>query len=116
MTRHYLLYIQDILDSINLIQQYTKGMDEEDFEESQITQDAVQWRIGVIGEAMKNLPKEYRALEEGIEWEEAISMRNVILHEYFSVSSHVVWETVKEDISRLQKKMEVLLKKLKTIR
>lgn len=113
MTRHYLFYIQDILDSINLIQQYTKGMDEEDFDESQITQDAVQWRIGVIGEAMKMLPEEYRKLEEDIDWEEAISMRNVIIHEYFTVSTHVVWETVKEDIPRLKQKMENLQRKLK---
>ena len=48
MKRSVLLYLEDILESIEKIEEYTKGLDEDDFKEDFKLQDAVMRRIGIL--------------------------------------------------------------------
>ncbi|MFT7184283.1 MAG: hypothetical protein ACI9QC_000621 [Oceanicoccus sp.] len=49
-----------ILDSIEFIESFTKGVDFESFSQNVEKQDAVQRRSEIIGEAVKNLPSELK--------------------------------------------------------
>jgi len=53
-----LLYLFDILDSIEKVTQYTNGWDFNEFELDDRTQDAVIRQITIIGEAASKLDKE----------------------------------------------------------
>lgn len=57
--RHYLLYLEDILES-SKVQRYTAGMDFEEFIADERTFDAVVRNLEIIGEAAKNVPQEVR--------------------------------------------------------
>jgi uncharacterized protein with HEPN domain len=57
MKRHYTFFIDDILDAIAAIEEYTKGLSEKDFLQDGKTQSAVVWKIMSIGEASKNVPR-----------------------------------------------------------
>lgn len=57
MKRDTKLYLQDIVDCINKIQKYVRGLSIGQFEEDDLTQDAVPRRILIIGEATKNIPQ-----------------------------------------------------------
>ena len=50
-----LLFLQDILDSLNRLESYTHGMSFEDFLSNLCVQDAVLYNLQIIGEAMKKL-------------------------------------------------------------
>jgi uncharacterized protein with HEPN domain len=50
------ILLLDILDSIEKIEEYTKNVSEDKFFNDLQIQDAVVRRIGIIGEAVKNLP------------------------------------------------------------
>lgn len=50
------VFLDHILECIELIEDYTKGKLKEDFLNSTELQDAVMRRIEVIGEAVKNIP------------------------------------------------------------
>lgn len=52
------LYIDDTLESINLIEEYTKDLTEENFSRDTLAQDAVIRRLEIIGEAVNKLPRE----------------------------------------------------------
>lgn len=54
------IFITHILESIKTIEKYTKDLSEDDFLESQEKQDAVVRRIEIIGEAVRNLPPEFK--------------------------------------------------------
>lgn len=54
------VYLQDIVDSIEHIQNYLEETAEQDFYENVEKQDAVLRRLEIIGEAVKNLPLETR--------------------------------------------------------
>ncbi len=67
--REYKLFIEDILESIDLIEQYTKEMDFDSFKADRKTVDAVIRNLEIIGEASKNIPENLRATNSDIDWE-----------------------------------------------
>lgn len=104
------VFLKHIMDSIDSIENYTTGKSEQDFVESQETQDAVMRRLAVIGEAAKNIPPELREKHKKIEWKAIIGLKNVLVHEYFGVDIEVIWHIVKEDIPRLKSEISKMLK------
>lgn len=54
--REWRLFLEDILESIELIESYVAGMDVEDFKKDRKTIDAVVRNFEIIGEASKNIP------------------------------------------------------------
>jgi len=50
------IHLSFILECIELLQRYTKGLTKEDFLGKPQIQDAVMRRIELVGEAVKNLP------------------------------------------------------------
>ena len=108
MTRDDNVYIQDIIDSIEIIINYVDGKSENDFEESILLQDAVYRRFEIIGEASTKVSNDFKDLHPEIEWRLMKLMRNKLIHEYFGISSSSVYATIIEDLP-------LLLAKLKTI-
>ncbi len=60
MKREIRVYVEDILESITRIEEYTKGITDEEFHENLQAQDAVIRRLEIIGEAVKGIPDEIR--------------------------------------------------------
>ena len=68
MTRDMRLYIQDILESIEAIEEYVQSTTEEQFYRNRQVQDAVLRRLEIIGEAVKNLDEDFRNRYPEIPW------------------------------------------------
>ena len=112
MHRDYRLYLDDILEAIDRINEYVRGMDDEAFGSDRKTQDAVVRNLEVIGEASRNLSDELKALSDDIEWSKIIAFRNILVHEYFGVSIPIVWDIILNKLDPLRKACTKLLKQL----
>lgn len=66
--------------------------------------------IEIIGEAAANITKQTMEQYPEIEWPVIIGMRNRIVHAYFDINFRIVWQTVKENLPPLIKKLENVLK------
>ena len=93
--------VQDMLDAITTIEQYTAEHDLESFRLDQRTVDAVVYRFVVIGEAASALPEGIRARHMSLPWDQIRGMRNVVVHEYSGVRVDTVWQTISEDLPPL---------------
>ncbi len=102
MKRTIKLYLDDILESIELIQKYTVSLTEEEFGDNVAVQDAVLRRLEIIGEASNHLPEDVRQEYSNVPWKKVVGMRNLISHEYFAADIEVVWDTVKIDLPKLK--------------
>ena len=102
MKKDIKIFLEHILESINLIEEYTKGKEKLDFLESTQLQDSVIRRIEIIGEAIKNIPEEVKKNHPSIPWKEIIGMRDILIHQYFGVDLNLTWKVVEEDILDLK--------------
>ena len=102
MKRDYKLYLNDIIESIALIERYSTGISEDQFIEDVDTQDKIIRRIEVIGEAVSNLPRSLKEKNPSPIWEKVSEFRNFIVHHYFEASFGRLWKVVKEDIPLLK--------------
>jgi len=94
-------YLNDIIESITDIKDFTKGMTIEDFVKDRKTMKAVVRCLEIIGEAANKMPQHIRNSYSEIPWEEISGMRNKIAHEYFGIDLNIVWQTIKEDLEPL---------------
>ena len=105
MKKDVKIFLEHIIESINLIEEYIKGKNKSDFLASTQLQDAVIRRIEVIGEAIKNIPEETKDIHSDIPWKKIIGMRDILIHQYFGVDLNLTWEVVEKDIPMLKEQI-----------
>lgn len=104
--RSVLLYLTDIIESINLIDEYIKDIDPEFFMSSKEKQDAVIRRIEIIGEAVGKIPFEIREQYTNVPWTKIKGIRNIAIHHYFGVSPELIWQVASVDVKELKPSIE----------
>jgi len=102
MKRDVMLYVEDILESIARIEEYTAGCNERDFEDDPKLKDAVNRRLEIIGEAVKNIPPARLGDFPQTPWKKIAGTRDVLIHGYFGVTYERIWEVVKDELPRLK--------------
>ncbi len=103
------LYLEHVLEAIAKILEYTNGMDEEEFLANELVKDGVVRKIEIIGEAIKNLPPDFKEKHKQVPWKDIAGMRDRIIHSYFDVDYKIVWATVQKDIPELERLVRNLL-------
>jgi len=101
-TRTPKLYLNDIVDSMRSIINYTKNLSFERFSGDKKTIDAVVRNFEIIGEATKHIPSKIKNQHPDIPWKEMAGMRDKIIHEYFGVDLDIVWKTIKTRLPKLK--------------
>ena len=110
--------LEDILQSINLIQEWSEGRNTvNDFMSSStgvMAFNACVMRFQVIGEHVgKILRNERKPLEAypNIPWNAIYGMRNIISHEYANIDEDIIVSVINENLLPLKEAIEDLLKK-----
>lgn len=96
------LFLGHILDEIKFIEENFQDMSFDDFLESPLFQRASIRSLEIIGEAVKNLSTGFKEDNPQIEWKEIAGMRDRLIHRYFSVDWHIVWEVIHERLPELK--------------
>ncbi len=102
MPRDHRLYPDDIVEAVDRIRSYVEGMDYPRFAADQRTIDAVVRNLEIIGEAARSLPVEVKGSIPATDWRKIVGLRNILLHEYFGVSTRVVWDIVHTKLDPLR--------------
>lgn len=105
------IFLEHIHESIVAIETYAQGMTREDFSKNTAMQDAILRRIEIIGEAVKNLPEDFRNSHAEVPWRKVAGMRDVVVHEYFSIELDLVWGLLQKEVPELKRQIEALVKK-----
>jgi len=109
MKRDDTVYLHHILDAIGLIEEYTRGMSENEFLANSMAHDAVVRQIEIIGEAARNISDEFQEKHPKLPWAKMVGIRNKIIHEYFNINFAIVWDTVNDDLPLLKKSIKKIL-------
>ena len=112
MKRKISFYIRDILQNIEIAEDFIHGMSREEFENDRKTLYAVLRAIEVIGEATKHVPAEIRDRHLEIPWKEMAGMRDKVIHDYIDVDVESVWLVVKDRIVGIKPLIQKVLREL----
>lgn len=103
--RDWRLLIEDMVESIDRIQTYTRGIAAEQFSHNQLIIDAVVRNLEIIGEAANHVPAAVRSRYPDIPWQNIIGLRHRVIHEYFGVDLSIVWHIVAYELEDLKVKL-----------
>ncbi len=113
MKRDNRLYIDDMIESINNIEEYITEIIKENFAKDKKTIDAVVRNLEVLGEAAKHIPENLKKEFPDIPWREIAGMRNKLIHEYFGIDIEILQKTVYESLPNLKAPLLKMLQELK---
>lgn len=111
MSRDYKVYIQDILEAISNIHEYTDGMTPESFESDKKTIDAVVRNLEIIGEAAKKIPKKICDEFSVVPWQRIGGLRDILIHEYFGIDLQIIWDVIQNKLVDLENISKQILAK-----
>ena len=106
MKRDIGLFIEDISGGIKNIGDFTRGLNKEKFSKDTLRQSAVIRQLEIIGEAVKNIPDNFRKKYPEVPWKDIVGMRDKLMHHYFGANLNTVWKVIKEDFPDLKKKIQ----------
>jgi len=101
-----------MLEAINRVTKYIRGMDHDGFVADERTVDAVVRNLEVLGEAATRLSETDKGLQSDLPWEKMRSLRNKVAHEYFGVNASIIWQTATGDLPPLVAPLRNLLSQL----
>ena len=105
------LLLSDILEAIVRIERYASD-GRARFDADELVQTWIIHNLQIIGEAARKLPDEVRSRASDTHWLEIVSMRNILVHDYFGVDLETVWGTVVTDLPILKRRVQALLEEV----
>jgi uncharacterized protein with HEPN domain len=106
------LYLDQILELIDLIRENLDGIDQGHFLEDRTRGDATALRLGAIGEASRKLSDELRARHTQIDWRRMYSLRNIAAHHYQKLNYRLLWKVASEALEPLEAVCRAELKRI----
>lgn len=102
MTEKGLKYLSDIIQAIELIEDFTRSTGSyADYVVDLKTQSAVERQLGIIGEAVNKF--EILHPEESLEnARRIVGLRNRLIHAYDAVDSSIIWAILKNHLGPLK--------------
>lgn len=102
-------FLMHILDEINYLLKDSENIEFNDFIKNETLKRSFTRSLEIIGEATKNLPKDFRKKYREVPWRKIAGLRDIIIHFYFGVNYERVWDIVKNKISNLKVQIERIL-------
>lgn len=78
--------VDHMIESINKIFSYTKDLNQDEFYNNELVQDAVIKNFEVIGEAAYHITPELKDKYVNIAWKKIQGLRHVLVHDYYKIN------------------------------
>lgn len=94
------------MEAIFEIESYTEGISEHEFVTNSMMRIAIVKQLEIIGEVCARLSKDLKEKYAHVQWVEIISLRNILVPEYFGINFEIVWQTIANELPILKKQFE----------
>jgi len=108
--RDYKLFLEDILEEIERIRQFTKDVKKpEDLEQNIMLFYAVLKAFENIGEAVKYIPEDIKE-KYPYQWKKIVGLRDIITHRYWGIDAEIIYDVINSKLSELEEFVKTILK------
>ena len=101
MSRHDLLFLNDMIKSCEKLLACIEGLDRAALEADWMRYDAVLRNLEILGEAAKGVSETIRELHPEIPWRKIGRMRDIVIHHYFGLDRDAIWDAVTNRVPEL---------------
>jgi uncharacterized protein with HEPN domain len=102
----------DILERTEELLKTAQNFTRESFESDRYVYQATLRDIEIVGEAVKNLPEEFKTSYPNVPWRAIGRVRDLLAHVYFAIKPDRIWEILDSDISDLDSAIRKILEEL----
>jgi uncharacterized protein with HEPN domain len=104
-----LLFLEHMLDNIERVRRWTKGLTMEAYRADTMLRDAVERCLERISGASRRVPADLKSSQPHIPWRKVADIGNVLRHEYHDVADSEVWRIVVDDLESLEKAVHAMI-------
>lgn len=112
MARRLDVVLEDIRDSIDLVETAIGTRDRSAFVVDLFLQRGVERSLEIISEAARHLPEAMLVTRPEIAWADIRSIGNLIRHEYWRVDADILWAVISDDLPPLRVAIEAMLERV----
>ena len=109
MSPRDLVYVGHMLDMARKALNKTQGVSREVYDADENLRFALIHLIQTIGEAGRQVSREFSDQHSEIPWADIIGMRHKVVHDYLGVDDDIVWQVVTEDLPKLVAGLEPMV-------
>ena len=103
------LRVQDMLDSVEEVEEFVRHLDFQAYMARRTTRRAVERSIEIISEASRFVPDHLKAAYPQIPWKSIHGIGNVLRHDYQHVADLIMWRTATTSVPDLKPVLEAIL-------
>lgn len=103
------VYVRHMLDAIARLQRHIEDKKWEDFESTEVIQDAVIRQLEILGEAAGQISRETCARFPDIPWPRITGLRHRLIHDYLGVDLRMVWRVASVEVAKISAPLQSML-------
>lgn len=113
MQRDSRAWLWDVREAASCIEQFTDGLNADDYARTPLVYSAVERKFEIIGEALNQMAKARPDLASRIPYlPQIVAFRNQLIHGYARVDHDTVWEAIRHSLPQLRMAVDALLQEL----
>jgi len=109
--REDISYIWDMLEAAKWIAKFLIDKSFYHFENDELLRSGIERKIEIIGEAARNISREFQLNHPEIVWKKIIGLRHLLAHEYGEIKYELLWNIASHDVPQLIALLDVILLK-----
>jgi uncharacterized protein with HEPN domain len=109
MSPRDLVYVGHMLDMARKAVAKVRDLPRETYDADENLRLALIHLVQVIGEAARQVSRDFTVTHPEVPWENIIGMRHKVVHDYLGVDEDIVWQVVTGDLPKLVELLEPLV-------
>jgi uncharacterized protein with HEPN domain len=101
--------LHHMLEAIDNIFEFVAGKTFDSYKKDKILRFAIIKNLEIIGEAAYLLSKDFKSKNDGVEWNDIIGMRHILVHGYYQINDEIIWATIETELTPLKSNLQKLI-------